>query len=139
MTADPIDRLLHEPPFAAAPTATFVEAVASCLAVLRQRFPRYDDFLRRRGTPEDAPASLAEVDALPGLFLPVLKGMRFDVPAGEVGLLELTVPLTTSYPLLKVLTTNKASLRTGCSCGRPGSYLTPHGRAAVARYETCAM
>src|SRR5262249_54793036 len=28
-----------------------------------------------------------------------------DMPTGEVGLLQLTVPLTTSYPLLKILTT----------------------------------
>jgi hypothetical protein len=62
-----------------------------------------------------------------------------DVPAGEVGLLELTVPLTTSYPLLKILTTDKATLQTDCPCGRAGSFLTPRGRATAARYETCAM
>ncbi len=361
MTPDPIDRLLDEPPFAAAPTATFIAAVGECLAILRQRFPRYDDFLRRRGGLNGpAPDSLAGIDALPGLFLPVLKGMRFDLPAGldvpvqltssgttgqpsvvpqdepswrrrvaallacyrgvgvlegafdvlcflldpsttrmagslvidaalrsvsgvrslrylarqgakgpdfdlpaaaaalgeaarhgpvvligypaliaaaihglsrggvsrlplpagsrvltgggwksflpgvaldqdefrrqvsgffdlppsavrdmfglsecpavfvqceqgryhvpafararaidpesnrdvppgQVGLLELTVPLTTSYPLLKVLTTDKAALQTGCPCGRPGPTLTPRGRATAARYETCAM
>jgi hypothetical protein len=360
MTTDAIDRLLGEPPFAVSPTATFVEAVGACLAVLRQRFPRYDHFLRRHGGPATAPASLAEIDALPALFLPVLKGTRFDlpadldlavqltssgttgqpsvvpqdrpswqrrvaallasyrgvgvlegefhalafllepgttrlagslvidaalksvqglqslrylarqgakgpdfdllaaaaalgeaarlgpvllvgypaliaaaihglgrtgvtrlplpagsrvltgggwksflpgvaldqdefrrqvsgffdlpgaavrdmfglsespavfvqcehgryhipafararavdpetgrdVPAGAVGLLELTVPLTTSYPLLKILTTDKATLQTGCPCGRPGPCLTPCGRASAARYETCAM
>ena len=62
-----------------------------------------------------------------------------EVPAGDVGLLELTVPLTTSYPLLKILTTDKVVLRAGCSCGRPGPHLTPRGRATAARYETCAM
>jgi hypothetical protein len=361
MTPDPIDRLLQEPTFAAAPTHTFVEAVVACLAILRRRFPRYDDFLRQRGRLGDtSPTSLAEIDTLPALFLPVLKGMRFDLPTdldvpvqltssgttgqpsvvpqdepswrrrvgallasyrgvgvlegevhalaflldpsttrmagslvidaalrsvegvkslrylarqgpkgpdfdlpaaatalseaaragpvlligypaliaaaihglsrsgvtrlplpagsrvltgggwksflpgvaldqdefrrqvggffalapsairdmfglsespavfvqceqgryhvpafararavdpetgldvlpGEVGLLELTVPLTTSYPLLKILTTDKATLQTSCLCGRPGSYVTPRGRATAARYETCAM
>jgi hypothetical protein len=359
MTADPIDRLLSELAFAPAPTATFVEAVRSCLVLLRHRFPRYDDFLRQRGV-EREPQTLDEVDALPALFLSVLKGMRFDLPAdlavkvqltssgttghpsvvpqdepswrrrvaallaayrgvgvlegtfqvlgflldpgttrmagslvidaalrgvegvrslrylarqgtrgpdfdlraaaaalasaarsgpvllvgypaliaatihglmrsdtprlplpagsrvltgggwksflpgvtldqdefrqqvgdffglppgavrdmfglsecpavfvqceqghyhipafararavdpetggdvppGEIGLLELTVPLTTSYPLLKVLTTDKVVLQTGCPCGRPGSHLSPRGRASAARYETCAM
>jgi hypothetical protein len=358
VTAGAIDRLLGEPPFAAGPTPAFLEAVRTCLAVLRRRFPRYDDFLRRRGARE--PHSLDDLDALPSLFLPVLKGMRFDLPAempvvvqltsfgttgqpslvpqdepswrwrvaallagyrgagvldgdcdalaflldpattkmagslvidaalrsvpgvrslrylarqgakgpdfdlraaasalaesaakgpvlivgypaliaaalrglaqmgrsslplpagsrvltgggwksflpgvtldqeefrhqvvgffglpasavrdmygmsecpavfvqcekgsyhvpafcraravdpetnrdvpgGETGLLELTTPLTTSYPLLKVLTTDKVALRVGCACGRPGTCLEPRGRAAAARYETCAM
>ncbi|MCE9533474.1 MAG: hypothetical protein K8T89_20465 [Planctomycetes bacterium] len=62
-----------------------------------------------------------------------------DVRPGEVGLLQLTVPLTTSYPLLKILTTDKASVQDGCECGLPAPYLTPRGRVTVARYETCAM
>ncbi len=62
-----------------------------------------------------------------------------DVPAGEVGLLQLTVPLTTSYPLLKILTTDKAILNEGCPCGRPAPFLTPRGRVTAARFETCAM
>src|SRR5262249_43883542 len=33
-----------------------------------------------------------------------------EVPDGEVGLLQLTTPLTTSYPLLKILTTDKVVL-----------------------------
>jgi hypothetical protein len=62
-----------------------------------------------------------------------------DMPEGEVGLLQLTVPLTTSYPLLKILTTDKAKLTRGCPCGRAAPCLTPCGRATAARFETCAM
>jgi hypothetical protein len=62
-----------------------------------------------------------------------------EVPAGEVGLLQLTVPLTTSYPLLKVLTTDKVTLARGCGCGREAACLTPCGRTTAARFETCAM
>jgi hypothetical protein len=62
-----------------------------------------------------------------------------EVPAGQVGLLQLTVPLTTSYPLLKILTTDKVSLTCQCPCGLAAPVLTPHGRAAAARFETCAM
>jgi hypothetical protein len=99
MTLDPIDRLLQEPTFAAAPTGTFVEAVASCLAVLVRRFPRYDDFLRQRcGLDGIAPMDLAEIDAMPGLFLPVLKGMRFDLPANLAVTAQLTSSGTTGQP-----------------------------------------
>ena len=62
-----------------------------------------------------------------------------DMPTGEVGLLQLTVPLTTSYPLLKILTTDKALMQTGCSCGRRAPSLVPCGRVTAARFETCAM
>jgi hypothetical protein len=62
-----------------------------------------------------------------------------DVPLGQVGLLQLTVPLTTSYPLLKILTTDKVVLQDGCPCGRPSSFLMPRGRVTAARFETCAM
>jgi phenylacetate-coenzyme A ligase PaaK-like adenylate-forming protein len=62
-----------------------------------------------------------------------------EVVPGEMGLLELTVPLTTSYPLLKVLTTDKVTMNQGCRCGRPAPFLTPQGRVTAARYETCAM
>ncbi|MBI2805474.1 MAG: hypothetical protein HYX68_10900 [Planctomycetes bacterium] len=61
------------------------------------------------------------------------------VPDGELGLLQLTTPLTTSYPLLKILTTDKATLMHGCPCGVPAPYLVPRGRASAARFETCAM
>jgi hypothetical protein len=60
-----------------------------------------------------------------------------DVPEGEIGLLELTVPLTTSYPLLKILTTDKVRLTREGSV--PGWCLTPCGRTSAARFETCAM
>jgi hypothetical protein len=62
-----------------------------------------------------------------------------DVPLGEVGLLQLTTPLTTSYPLLKILTTDKVTLHEDCACGRDARYLTPRGRTTAARFETCAM
>jgi phenylacetate-coenzyme A ligase PaaK-like adenylate-forming protein len=61
------------------------------------------------------------------------------VPDGEVGLLQLTVPLTTSYPLLKILTADKAALTSGCPCGLAAPVLTPRGRTSAARFETCAM
>jgi hypothetical protein len=61
-----------------------------------------------------------------------------EVAAGEVGLLQLTVPLTTSYPLLKILTTDKVTLARGCGCGREAACLTPCGRTTAARFETCA-
>ncbi len=62
-----------------------------------------------------------------------------DVPAGDTGILQLTVPLTTCYPLLKILTTDKASVEMGCGCGLRAPYLTPRGRLTAARFETCAM
>ena len=61
------------------------------------------------------------------------------VPAGESGLLQLTVPLTTSYPLARILTTDKVRIEAGCDCGREAPFLVPMGRASVARFETCAM
>ena len=62
-----------------------------------------------------------------------------DVPEGENGLLQLTVPLTVSYPLLKILTTDKVQIRGGCTCGRLAPFLQPCGRVTAARFETCAM
>lgn len=61
------------------------------------------------------------------------------MPAGNEGLLQLTVPLTTSYPLLRILTTDRVALGRGCSCGRTTAFLVPRGRVTAARYETCAM
>jgi phenylacetate-coenzyme A ligase PaaK-like adenylate-forming protein len=60
-------------------------------------------------------------------------------PDGEEGLLQLTCPLTVSYPLVKVTTTDKAALGRGCACGRVAPYLVPKGRVTAARFETCAM
>jgi hypothetical protein len=62
-----------------------------------------------------------------------------DVPPGQTGLLQLTVPLTTSYPLLKILTTDKVAIEPGCACGRAAPTLAPKGRVTAARFETCAM
>ncbi|NQT39210.1 MAG: hypothetical protein HQ581_17055 [Planctomycetes bacterium] len=58
---------------------------------------------------------------------------------GKTGLLQLTTPLTTSYPLLKILTTDKVVINRGCDCGLATPYIVPRGRASVARFETCAM
>ena len=62
-----------------------------------------------------------------------------DVSTGEVGLLQLLVPLTISYPLLSILTTDKVTLHDGCPCGRRAPHLVPRGRVTAARFETCAM
>jgi len=62
-----------------------------------------------------------------------------EVPDGQVGLLQITTPLTTSYPLLRILTTDKISLNRDCSCGLPSPCFQPHGRVSAARFETCAM
>jgi phenylacetate-coenzyme A ligase PaaK-like adenylate-forming protein len=62
-----------------------------------------------------------------------------EVPLGQEGLLQLTVPLTTSYPLLRILTTDRVVLGQGCPCGRAARYLLPRGRVSAARFETCAM
>jgi phenylacetate-coenzyme A ligase PaaK-like adenylate-forming protein len=62
-----------------------------------------------------------------------------EVPAGQIGLLQLTTPLTTSYPLLKILTTDKVRLGSGCPCERIAPTLQPLGRVAAARFDTCAM
>lgn len=62
-----------------------------------------------------------------------------SVPDGEAGLLQLTVPLTTSYPLLKILTTDKIIIGRNCPCGRPAPTIIPQGRVTAARFETCAM
>lgn len=58
---------------------------------------------------------------------------------GTPGLLQLTVPLTTSYPLLKILTTDKCEIHNACPCGIPSPVLIPRGRTTAARFETCAM
>jgi phenylacetate-coenzyme A ligase PaaK-like adenylate-forming protein len=62
-----------------------------------------------------------------------------EVPLGQEGLLRLTTPLTTSYPMLRILTTDRVTLGRGCPCGRPARYLIPRGRVSAARFETCAM
>ena len=61
------------------------------------------------------------------------------VPYGEDGLLQLTCPLTLSYPLVKILTTDRISMGRGCACGRGAPFVVPRGRVSAARFETCAM
>ncbi len=61
-----------------------------------------------------------------------------EVPLGETGLLQLTTPLTTCYPLLKILTTDKVRICENCPCGIPAPTIVPQGRVSAARYETCA-
>jgi len=62
-----------------------------------------------------------------------------EVPDGHVGLLQITTPLTTSYPLLRILTTDKISLNRSCPCGLQSPCFQPQGRVSAARFETCAM
>jgi hypothetical protein len=62
-----------------------------------------------------------------------------EVPLGHEGLLQLTTPLTTSYPLLRILTTDRVTLGRCCPCGRGARFITPRGRVTAARFETCAM
>ena len=61
------------------------------------------------------------------------------VADGDDGLLQLTCPLTLSYPLVKITTTDRVSMGRGCACGRPARFLVPKGRVTAARFETCAM
>ena len=61
------------------------------------------------------------------------------LPDGEDGLLQLTCPLTTSYPLVKVTTTDRAAVGRDCGCGRAAPFVVPKGRVTAARFETCAM
>jgi phenylacetate-coenzyme A ligase PaaK-like adenylate-forming protein len=62
-----------------------------------------------------------------------------DVPDGEDGLLQLTCPLTLSYPLVKITTTDRVTMGRGCACGRAAPFVIPKGRVSAARFETCAM
>jgi hypothetical protein len=61
------------------------------------------------------------------------------VPDGTDGLLQLTCPLTTSYPLVKITTTDRVTMGRRCACGRASPFVTPKGRVTAARFETCAM
>jgi hypothetical protein len=118
-----------------------------------------DEFQKRAadffGLPSDAVRDMYGLSECPAVFVQCQRGQYHvpafawaqavdpetgaEVAAGDVGLLQLTVPLTTSYPLIKILTTDKVSLMRGCACGLPAPYLTPRGRTTAARFETCAM
>jgi hypothetical protein len=118
-----------------------------------------DEFRRKAGAffqvPPDAIRDMFGLSECPAVFVQCGRGSYHApafadarvidpesgqaVPDGDVGLLQLTVPLTTSYPLLKILTTDKATLTTGCPCGLAAPVLTPRGRTTAARFETCAM
>lgn len=91
----------------------------------------------------------------PAVFVECERG-RFHVPAwcraeaidpetnraaadGDDGLLQLTCPLTFSYPLVKIITTDRVSTGRGCACGREAPFIVPKGRVSAARFETCAM
>jgi len=41
-----------------------------------------------------------------------------EMSDGQEGLLQLTTPLTTSYPLMRILTTDRAIVGRTCACGR---------------------
>eukprot|EP00913_Durusdinium_trenchii_P013368 g12549.t1 len=90
-----IDDLLNGPAFETAePKAEFVTAAQSCLETLQRRFPRYGEFISAR-CPEadrDGLQSLDDVNALPALFLPVLKSFEFPLPED----IDVTVTLTSS-------------------------------------------
>jgi phenylacetate-coenzyme A ligase PaaK-like adenylate-forming protein len=99
MSADPLDALLDCPAFAGdEPPPAFVPAVADCLARLRERFPRYAEFLAQRGVPDRPIASLADVDRLPAVFLPVLKSYQFPLPPGVPIARSLTSSGTSGRP-----------------------------------------
>jgi len=61
------------------------------------------------------------------------------VSDGQSGLLEITSPLSCSYPLISVLSTDKIVHGSHCPCGLPGSYFLPRGRLTSTDFETCAM
>src|SRR5262245_14457760 len=102
MPTDPPDELLDCPAFADEypPPEPFLRAAAACLDVLRERFPRYAEFLdRRAGREVRGPfASLADLDRLPALFLPVLKSYQFPLPPGLAVVQRLTGSGTTGQP-----------------------------------------
>src|SRR5205807_9147203 len=89
---DPLDDLLAAPPFGPVPEPLFLKAANYCLGVLTHRYPAYAAFLRRGGWDGGALTSMAQLDALPALFLPVLKGYAFAPPDD----LNVTVRLTSS-------------------------------------------
>jgi phenylacetate-coenzyme A ligase PaaK-like adenylate-forming protein len=60
-------------------------------------------------------------------------------PDQRLGLLQLTCPLTMSYPLVRITTTDQAKIGRGCACGRTAPFIIPKGRVTAARFETCAM
>ena len=118
-----------------------------------------DEFRRQAsdffGVPPQAIRDMYGLSECPAVFVQCEQS-RYHVPAwawaqaidpesgremalGDEGLLQLTVPLTTSYPLLRILTTDRVTLGRGCTCGRAARYLTPRGRVTAARFETCAM
>jgi phenylacetate-coenzyme A ligase PaaK-like adenylate-forming protein len=107
------------------------------------------------GIPRETIRDMYGLSECPAVFVQCEQG-RYHVPAwcwaqaidpevgrevalGEQGLLQITTPLTTSYPLLRILTTDRVTLGRGCPCGRVARFLTPCGRVSAARFETCAM
>jgi len=66
-------------------------------------------------------------------------GLQKAAPYGQSGLLEITSPLSCSYPLISVLSTDKIVHGSHCPCGLPGSFFFPRGRLHSTDFETCAM
>src|ERR1019366_6722629 len=97
---DPIDALLAADVFTTeTPGELFFQACGYCLNVLEQRFPTYRAFLRERGVgafPKQP--SLADVQALPAIFLPVLKTCAFAEPDNVPMVVRLTSSGTTGKP-----------------------------------------
>ncbi|MCE9565719.1 MAG: hypothetical protein K8U57_27155 [Planctomycetes bacterium] len=107
------------------------------------------------GIPDDAIRDMYGLSECPAVFVECERG-SYHVPAwcraeavdpetmkptpeNENGLLQLTCPLTLSYPLVKILTTDMAQIRNWCPCGRAAASIIPKGRVTAARFETCAM
>jgi phenylacetate-coenzyme A ligase PaaK-like adenylate-forming protein len=61
------------------------------------------------------------------------------MPAGVPGLLHLMTPYLSSYPSISLLSTDLATVQTGCACGRPGHFIRILGRAGVAKHKGCAI
>lgn len=64
-----------------------------------------------------------------------LDDLGFDAP----GILHLYTPYCRSTPNLSLLTTDKATLRRDCPCGRPGGTIELIGRGGVAKHKGCAI
>jgi phenylacetate-coenzyme A ligase PaaK-like adenylate-forming protein len=61
------------------------------------------------------------------------------LPDGQEGLLYLMTPYLSSYPSISLLTTDRAIIESGCSCGRPGKTFRVVGRAGLAKHKGCAI
>src|SRR5262245_25796638 len=99
MGADPLALLLAEPAFGTSPGEMFDVALTHAVRRLRLIFPKYDEFLAARGIHFDTSfTSLADIDRLPAIFLPVLKTYSFEMPSSVKIVRTLTSSGTTGQP-----------------------------------------